>query len=402
MVVHAPALVRRRHLLVGLALPFEEFRVRKTGQRKNLANMTVQPASIGLCGRVLNRDIYFVNRVLHTAHTMIEWITFESKKIRGFPMGDPHVRSFPVYLPPGYSKKPPKPYLVFFMLAGYTGKGSTYLTDDTVFNTPLPVRFDRAIEEGRLPPSIIVFPDCTSKHGCSQYVNSPALGNYMDYLCDELVPLIDERYPTYRSADHRGIAGHSSGGFGAMVTALLRPGVFHHICSSAGDSAFEICLPKGVNSAMIELQSAGGVEKFIRTFFEHPSPKNASATTIGCMELIQYASCYAPNLNAPPAFGDLFFDPLTGAIRPEIWKKYLDWDPVHMLDRYESNIKKMKFILLEAGLQDEFALQWGHRQIAAKLKHLGVPHEINEYPGTHSGHHWRFESRFVRMAKAMT
>jgi enterochelin esterase family protein len=102
---------------------------------------------------------------------MIDWLTFSSKAIRGFPMGDAHERRFPVYLPPGYDRKRSEPYPVVFMLAGWSGRASTYLSRDSVFGQPLDQRLDRAIEEGRLPGLIAVFPDGGSKLGCSQYVN---------------------------------------------------------------------------------------------------------------------------------------------------------------------------------------------------------------------------------------
>ena len=41
--------------------------------------------------------------------------------------------------------------------------------------------------------------------------------------------------------EHRGIAGKSSGGYGAMVVPMLRPDVFGALASHAGDALFECC-----------------------------------------------------------------------------------------------------------------------------------------------------------------
>ncbi len=60
----------------------------------------------------------------------------------------------------------------------------------------------------------------------------------MDYLCDEVVPFVDERYPV---SERRGVAGHSSGGYGATVCSMLRPDVFCAFASHAGDALFECC-----------------------------------------------------------------------------------------------------------------------------------------------------------------
>ena len=52
-------------------------------------------------------------------------------------------------------------------------------------------------------------------------------------------PFVDARYPTLADRDHRGLAGKSSGGYGAMVVPMLRPDVFGALASHAGDALFE-------------------------------------------------------------------------------------------------------------------------------------------------------------------
>lgn len=332
---------------------------------------------------------------------MIEWLTFSSEAIKGFPMGDPHERTFPVYLPPNYDAKNSEPYPVIFFLAGFSGKGATYLTDDSAFGTPLPARFDRAINAGTMRPFIGVFPDGTSKLGCSQYVNSSAFGNYMDYFCDELPKFIDSKFRTHGSRDFRAIAGHSSGGFGALVTGMMRPEAYSCILSSAGDSFYEVSLLRNITLSLIEIEKAGSVEKFVSSFLENENPKSLSSAQFETMLTIAMAPCYAPNVNHPPVYGDLFFELKTGTVIPEIWEKYMAWDPVRMVDRYAMNLQKLKYIRLESGAQDEHALQFGHRQIAKKLTAHGIGFEFEEYPGKHGGHHWRFEGRVRRILEAM-
>ena len=66
-------------------------------------------------------------------------------------------------------------------------------------------------------------------------------GRYHAYLCDEIVPFVDEHYRTMASAAHRGIMGKSSGGFGAMITPMLRPDLFGGLATHAGDGMYECC-----------------------------------------------------------------------------------------------------------------------------------------------------------------
>ncbi len=332
---------------------------------------------------------------------MIETVTFSSQAIKGFPMGDPFERSFPLYLPPGYSKTA-GPYPVVFFLAGFGGKGSGYLSDDSAFGISLQARFDAAISQKRLAPFIGVFPDCTSKLGHSQYMNSPAIGNYMDYVCDELTAFIDDTFPTFASPDKRVVVGHSSGGFGALIIGMLRPDAFRWISSSAGDGLYEFSVMHLLNNTLIELNAAGSISKFVSDMLAKPSSRQIGGRQFDAIMALALSACYAPNTGNPPHYGDLFFDLETGAIRPEIWEKYLAWDPVRMVDRHIDNLKRLRFIQLEAGLQDEHGLQWAHRQVALKLKAHGIAHEVVEYPGAHGGHHWRFEGRLQRLLERVS
>ena len=88
---------------------------------------------------------------------------------------------------------------------------------------------------------MVVLVDAWTSLGGSQFLNSTSTGRYLDYLCDEIVPFVDARYPTAADREHRALAGKSSGGYGAMVVPMLRPEVFGALASHAGDALFECC-----------------------------------------------------------------------------------------------------------------------------------------------------------------
>ncbi len=332
---------------------------------------------------------------------MIEWLTYSSKAIKDFPMGDPHERQFPVFLPPNYDPKRSDPYPVIFMLAGFGSRSAKYVWSDSAYSLSLPAKFTEAMSNKTLPEAIIVFPDGVSKLGCSQYVNSPATGHYMDYLCDELVELIDEKFHTHKLAQYRGVTGHSSGGFGALVIGMLRPDRFRSICSSAGDGFYELSLLPNLNTTIIEVEKRGGIKEFINWYLSQPNPDNLGYGAGLAMLTLAMAPCYAPNLKQDVILGDVFFDVKTGKLIDEVWQKYLNWDPVYMIDNNVDALKHLKWIHLEAGRADEFALHLAHRQIANKLDHLGIIYRLDEYEGGHSGHHWRFVKRLTMMLNAM-
>ena len=85
----------------------------------------------------------------------------------------------------------------------------------------------------------MVFVDAWTRYGGSQFVDSPGTGRYHSYLCDEIVPWVDAQYRSLPDAAHRAIMGKSSGGFGAMITPMLRPDLFGALATHAGDALYE-------------------------------------------------------------------------------------------------------------------------------------------------------------------
>lgn len=316
-------------------------------------------------------------------------------------MGDAPTRDFPVYLPPNYDSTAREPYPLIFFLAGWGGKSSAYVADDSAFGVSLPKRLDRAVSAGRLDPFIGIFPDCSSKLGGSQYLNSPSFGNYSDYIADELVSWAEANFNCGGNPQNRGLIGHSSGGFGAIVTAMKRPDRFLNFCSSAADSLFEMSLLPLVNNCLIEIEKAGSIVRFLDEYLNHPSPKNLSRSKGEALMLLSMAPCYAPSPKEGPLYGKLFFDLSTGEIIESTWKEYLSWDPIRLVDTHQGVLQKMISIHLCAGSQDEYCLQFGQRQISKKFKEYKIKHHFEEYSGSHSGHSWRFESHVARMTQTM-
>ena len=49
---------------------------------------------------------------------------------------------------------------------------------------------------GAAAAAIVVFVDCWTSFGGSQFVDSPGTGRYHTYLCDEVVPWVDGQFRT--------------------------------------------------------------------------------------------------------------------------------------------------------------------------------------------------------------
>src|SRR3954468_18938055 len=165
-----------------------------------------------------------------------------SKILRGNPLGDPYVRKLAVWLPPQYdegtSRNRGKRFPVLYDLVGFTGSGLSHVAWKN-FSENVPERMARLVFEKKMPPAIVVFPDCFTALGGNQYVNSSAIGRYADYLLREIVPFVDREFRTLASREHRGCFGKSSGGYGAIIHGMKYAQHWGAIADHSGDAYFD-------------------------------------------------------------------------------------------------------------------------------------------------------------------
>lgn len=306
----------------------------------------------------------------------IVYVEHESKLLQGNPLGDPHVRRFPVYLPPGYDSWGGW-YPVIFGLVGFTGKGQSYLNWRFGFQTFDEILDELIIERG-MPGVIYVMPDCLTRLGGSQYVNSTAVGPYEDYVVQELVPFIDAEF---RTTGRRGCVGGSSGGIGSFVLAARHPDVFQAFADHSGDSGFESCYLNDIPKVVQAMKKWDySVEKFVDSFEAH-QPKDDDWNVV--LNMVAMSACYAPNPQAKPLGFELPFDPYSGALRPEVWEKFRANDPVNMVEPLQENLRKLAFRYIDCGTRDQFHLFLGARQLHLKLEEFGIEHVYEEYDSDH-------------------
>lgn len=322
----------------------------------------------------------------------VEVLSVESEVLVGNPLGDPHVRELPVYLPPGASGDRPLP--VILVLAGYTGRGQSYL-ETHPWRRGIVWRFDRAVAAGEAEPAILALPDCFTRFGGSQYVNSPAVGRYADHVTGELLPLVEERHPT---TGRRGVAGKSSGGFGALHLTMHHPGLFQACASISGDCAFEALFP-GEFLACLRGLVAHDMDpaRFLAAFADEPELAGDAHAVINVLAM---AACYSPAPESPLGF-DLPFDLETGELVPEVWARWLAFDPLVAAAAHADALRGLELLHLECGLADEFHLQWGARRLSRELKRLDIEHAHEEHPGGHRGIDHRYGPVLARMASVL-
>lgn len=249
----------------------------------------------------------------------------DSALLRDNPLGDPAQRPLWVYTPPGYDTDPGRRYPVTYLLLGYAGTLPVW-RNRTPYRQPVPELVDGIFARGEAPPMVLVFVDAWTTYGGSQYIDSPGTGRYHSYLCEEIVPWVDAHYRTVADRDHRALAGKSSGGLGAMITPMLRPDLFGAFATHSGDSLSEAqYIPHFLMAARHLRAYDGDILRWWDDFRSRVA--FTKDEDLRLLELLGVSSCFSP---APDGTPQLPFDPRTGALLPEIWQRWLDWDPVRM------------------------------------------------------------------------
>ncbi|HVP15465.1 MAG TPA: alpha/beta hydrolase-fold protein [Terriglobales bacterium] len=321
---------------------------------------------------------------------------FESAVLTGNPARDPSVRTVPVYLPPSYESSPDRRYPVVFVLAGFTGRGRMLLNDNP-WSPALDDRMDGLIAAG-CDEMILVLPDCFTRFGGSQYLDSSATGRYETHLVEELVPWADARFRTLPGRDHRGIAGKSSGGYGALTLGMKHPDIFGAVACHSGDMYFDYCYRGDVPRFCAQIQQAGGLERWLERF---ESKRQKSHDDLLTLNVLGMAAAYSPDPGRPPFGIDLPCDLETGAFREDVWARWLSCDPLAMLDARVEALRSMRRLYFDCGVKDEFNLQHGARLLHRRLDALGVPHEYEEFDDGHMNISYRYDVSLPRLGKVL-
>lgn len=319
---------------------------------------------------------------------------FHSRALEGNPLGDPATRKVPVYLPAGYEAGQRYPSL--YLLSGFGSRGLRFLNDD-LWNENIQQQMDRLIATGTIRPMLVVLPDASTRYGGSQYVNSPATGNYEDQIL-ELVTYVDSKYSTYKEVGYRAIAGHSSGGFGATWMGMHHPDVFGLVADHSGDKFFEMEFKPYFGELLRYAERVG--EDGLRALLQDPGAGLRDGAPHGVLSVLAVAAAYSPNAEAPLGF-DLPVDLRTGALRPEVWARWLAFDPVEIVEQYENALRSLRLLYLDCGRFDEYNLLYGARSFTDKLRALGIPFQYEEYDGSHRYMKHRYDVSFAAISAAM-
>src|ERR1051325_7098312 len=151
----------------------------------------------------------------------IETVQFQSNLINA-------TLPYNVILPPDYRQSKTTRYPVLYLLHGWAGHYTDWVTRTNVADYAAQYRI------------IVVMPEGNN----SWYVDGAPVRDasgierpgdkYESYILRELLPDVDQRYRTIQSRYGRGIAGLSMGGYGALKFGLKYPSTFAFAGSMSG------------------------------------------------------------------------------------------------------------------------------------------------------------------------
>jgi len=323
----------------------------------------------------------------------------ESPHLRDNRLGDPSRRTVAVYLPRGYDTED-RDYPLLVDLAAFTGSGLKRLAW-TAFGESVPQRVDRLVEEGRMGPAILAFPDAFTSLGGNQYVDTPVLGRWERYLLEDLLPALESRFRVRPGPRHRAVYGKSSGGYGALRQAFLHGEQWAAVASHSGDVGFEHVYRRDFPTTADALARFDGcVEAFFAS--TQRSLKLGGAELHALMVLALCAS-YDPQPQAPLGVV-LPFDPYTCELDAARWNQWLAHDPLTMADD-RSAIERsgqLRELYLDCGRRDTYFLHYGNRSLTRKLAQHGVRHTYEEFDDSHASIDYRLDESLPRLYAAIS
>ena len=328
----------------------------------------------------------------------IHSLTLDSVLLRGNLLGDPSEREVAVYLPagPDGNEMDGKGLPLLVDLVGFTAGGPAHINWKN-FGENVPERLDRLIATGQMPPVVVAFPDCFTRLGGNQYINSAALGPWEDILLQEVVPLVERRFGC-GGAGRRGVFGKSSGGYGAIIHALKHADFWAAAACHSGDMGFELCYLSEMPATLRALDKKdGSIEKFITDF--EAGPKWSGSDLHILMSLAMCAT-YDPD---PAAFCGvrLPVDPQTCEVIPERWTSWLKWDPVVVAESAAAGLRGLKGLWIDCGSRDQYNLVYGARRLHRLLETQGITHVYEEFADDHTAVDYRMDRSLPFLAKAL-
>ena len=333
-----------------------------------------------------------MRRNTNTPVGTVHRLALDSQVLAGNLLGDPTLRAIDVYVPAGHDGRG---LALLVDVVGFTGGGPVH-TNWKNFGENVPERLDRLIATGEMPPVVVAFPDCFTRLGGNQYVNSVAVGRWDDFLRAEAVPFVEATFGC-GGQGRRGIFGKSSGGYGAMVHALLHPDFWSAAAVHSGDMGFELLYRNDFVPVLRALAADPDIGGWIDRFWQ---AKKAKDSDVHILMMLAQAASFDPDPAVPygvrlPVTLD------TCELIPERWANWLAWDPLSLVEEHGRGLAALKALYIDCGDVDQYNLVYGARRMHQRLVAMDVAHVYEEFGDDHSAVDYRMDVSLPILAKAL-
>jgi S-formylglutathione hydrolase FrmB len=268
-------------------------------------------------------------------------------------------KTYYVGLPTGYNEADTitkYPVIVFLHGASVTATDMVNSLEPFLNNFLTKLLFDKLFKV------IFIIPDgsCEPFKG-SFYTNSTLYGNYEDYIANDMMDEIRNKYHTYTGREKWSIMGHSMGGFGAMKIALKYPEKFIGVSSLSGpldisyfDELLPIILSENGTAPPYEFTYSGNVSKL----------------------MFSMAGAFSPNPGATPP---IFF-PINsaGTIEQSVMDQWEKYNPINFIQNWKGS--PAMAIHTYCGDLDEFKLAKQNQMFSDTLDKYHLPHTYKQDP----------------------
>lgn len=298
-------------------------------------------------------------------------VVVPAPSLRGNLVGLPAEQKVAIYLPPSYATATTKRYPVVYLLHGI---GDSYEVWTNVWKVP--AMADAVLSDAGSHEFLIVMPNAGGRFLGSYYANSPVIGRWEDFIADDLVKYVDANFRTLAKRESRGVTGHSMGGFGAIRLGMHHPEVF-----SAVYAISPCCLD------MVEDIGWGNPAWFDALKFTklEDADQALQRGQFYPVAILAFAQVITPNVSNP-LFADLPIRVEGHELQPvePLYTKWMDFFPVAEVPRYRENLRSLRALRIEYGLDDQFAhIPVATRRFTDALAANRVPYAVDVYAGDH-------------------
>lgn len=294
-------------------------------------------------------------------------------------LGQPTELDASIYLPPSYASSATKRYPTIYLLHGFLSTDDAWIKGGYQ-GMNIQTTMDQLMSAGKIGEMIVVLPNGRNSYGGAFYTNSSVTGNWEDYIYRDLVQFIDANYRTIAASESRGIAGHSMGGYGALVLGMKHPDIFGAVYAlSPCCTALEADMGE-TNPAWLKVLRLSSKDQL--------KSKPESIEDFFVIAYVALSAAFSPNPARPPFHVDFPFKerassgsaPTAGLEKDAAYTRWRARMPAYMVEENQQNLRKLRGIFIDYGEKEEFAhIVIGAQQLSMALGERRIPHTLEVY-----------------------